>query len=137
LISIILMAISAGIIFLLGLAHIVFTFWGPKLKPRDLNLQTAMENSNLVITSEISMWQAWIGFNASHSMGAMLFGLIFGYLATTHSELFFQSTFLVAVGLAMLGGLFFLAKTFWFRVPYLGITISLAFYVASLVSYHV
>src|SRR5438046_6957052 len=30
------------------------------------------------------MWRAWVGFNASHSMGAMLFGLVFAFLALAH-----------------------------------------------------
>jgi hypothetical protein len=44
------------------------------------------------------------GFNASHSMGAMLFVLVFGFLALAHGQLLFQSPFLLVVGLAMLGG---------------------------------
>jgi hypothetical protein len=46
-----------------------------------------------------------VGFNASHSMGLILFALVFGYLALAHDQLLFQSPFLLVVGLAMLGGL--------------------------------
>jgi hypothetical protein len=34
-----------------------------------------------VITKEATMWRCWVGFNASHSMGLILFGLVFGFLA--------------------------------------------------------
>ena len=35
-------------------------------------------------TKETTMWRCWVGFNASHSMGLILFGLAFGYLALAH-----------------------------------------------------
>ena len=58
-----------------------------------------------------------MGFNASHSMGLILFGLGFGFLALAHGELLFHSPFLLVVGLAMLGGLVVLCKLHFFRGP--------------------
>jgi hypothetical protein len=71
-------------------------------------------------------------FNASHSMGLILFDLLFGFLALAHGQLLFQSPFLLVVGLAMLGGLVVLCKVYFFSVPLIGISISLACYVASI-----
>ena len=85
-----------------------------------------------VITKETTMWRCWVGFNASHSMGLILFGLLFGFLALAHRQLLFQSPFLLVVGLAMLGGLVVLCKIYFFSVPLIGISISLACYVASI-----
>lgn len=130
--AVVLMTLSAGIIFALGLLHLVYTFWGPKLTPRDPALRTKMSEVSPVITKETTMWRAWVGFNASHSMGAILFGLIYGYLATVHSHLLFQSPFLLVVGLAMLGGFVVLGKVYWFSIPFTAISISLACYVASI-----
>jgi hypothetical protein len=79
------------------------------------------------------MWRGWVGFNASHSMGLILFGLVFGFLALAHDRLLFQSPFLLVVGLAMLGGLVVLCKLYFFSVPLTGIIIALACYVASVV----
>jgi hypothetical protein len=73
-----------------------------------------------------------VGFNASHSMGLILFGLVFGYLALAHGQLLFQSWFLLIVGLAMLGGLAALSKVYFFSAPFAGVSISLACYVASI-----
>ncbi len=56
------------------------------------------------------MWRAWVGFNASHSMGLILFGLVFGFLALAQDHLLFHSPFLLVVGLAMLGGFVALCK---------------------------
>ncbi len=78
------------------------------------------------------MWRAWVGFNASHSMGLILFGLVFGYLALAHAELLFRSAFLLVVGLAMLVGFVVLSKVYFFSVPLAGVSISLACYVASI-----
>jgi hypothetical protein len=128
----ILMVLSASIVLTLGVVHFVYTFWGPELTPRDPALQISMSQISPVITKETTMWRCWVGFNASHSMGAILFGLVFGYLALAHGQLLFQSPFLLVVGLAMLGGLAVLGKVYWFSAPFTGICISLACYVASI-----
>jgi len=79
------------------------------------------------------MWRCWVGFNASHSMGLILFGLVFGFLALAHDRLLFRSPFLLVVGLATLGGFVVLCKLYFFRAPFTGISISFACYVASIV----
>jgi hypothetical protein len=109
-----------------------YTFWGPNLAPRDPALQISMNQIAPVITKETTMWRCWMGFNASHSMGLILFGLVFGYLALAHDQLLFQSPLLLVVGLAMLGGLVVLCKVYFFSVPLTGISISLACYVVSI-----
>jgi hypothetical protein len=128
----ILMVLSAGIVFTLGVVHLVYTFWGSNLAPRDPALQISMSQIAPVITRETTMWRCWVGFNASHSMGLILFGLIFGFLALAHGELLFQSPFLLVVGLAMLVGFVLLSKLYFFSAPLRGVSIALACYVASI-----
>ena len=128
----ILMVLSASIVFTLGVVHLVYTFRGPMLTPRDPALQISMRQIAPVITNETTMWRCWVGFNASHSMGLILFGLIFGFLALAHGQLLFQSPFLLVVGLAMLGGLVVLCKVYFFSGVLIDISISLACYVASI-----
>jgi hypothetical protein len=130
----ILMVLSAGIALMLGIVHLVYTFSGSKLLPRDPALQAAMSAVHLGITRETTIWRAWVGFNASHSMGLILFGLIFGFLALRHGELLFNSIYLLAVGFAMLAGLLVLCKLYWFSVPLAGIALSLACYVAGVIA---
>lgn len=130
----ILMALSAGIALLLGLIHLVYTFSGSNLLPRDSALQAAMRTAPLSITRETTVFRAWVGFNASHSMGLILFGLVFGFLALDHPELLFGSAFLLAVGCATLACFLVLCKLYWFSVPFGGIAISLACYVASIIA---
>ena len=126
------MVLSAGIVFTLGVIHFAYTFWGTKLTPRDPLLQISMSQISPVITKETTMWRCWVGFNASHSIGLILFGLVFGFLATAHDRLLFRSPFLLVVGLAALIGFAVLCKLYFFRAPFTGIGISLACYVASI-----
>jgi hypothetical protein len=70
------MFLSASIIFTLGTAHLAYTFWGTNLTPRDPALQITMSQVSPVITKQTTIWRCWVGFNASHSMGLILFGLI-------------------------------------------------------------
>lgn len=128
-----LMLASAAVILALGAIHLFHTFFGNKLAPRDPALQAAMREGSPVITRQTTLWKAWIGFNASHSMGAILFGSIYGYLALLQPALLFGSAFLLAVGLAMLAGYALLGKRYWFSVPFRGICLSLGFYVVAMV----
>ena len=127
-----LMLVSASIIALLGSGHLILTFRGPKLLPRDETVREAMEGGSPVITTQTTIWRAWIGFNASHSMGAILFGLVYGFLAVARGDVLFQSTFLQLVGLVMLVGYVVLAKLYWFVTPLVGTTLSLVCFVASI-----
>jgi hypothetical protein len=128
-----LMLASAVVIIALGVAHLVYTFYGSKLRPRDASLLDAMRKTSPMITRQTTMWKAWVGFNASHGMGAMLFGLIYCYLVLMQPALLFQSTFLLAVGFAMLAGYFVLAKRYWFSLPFKGICMSAVFYIVAIV----
>jgi hypothetical protein len=125
------MVLSAGIIFTLGAIHLIYTFYGLQLTPRDPALQISMSQVSPVISKETTMWRCWVGFNATHSMALLLFGLVFGFLALAHGEVLFHSPFLLVVGLAMLAGLVVLCKLFFFRVPLIGVSIALVCYVAS------
>ncbi|MGB5336970.1 MAG: hypothetical protein WBN07_15230 [Woeseiaceae bacterium] len=125
----ILVGLSAALILILGAAHLLYTFRGRRLFPRDAELQTSMNSVSPEISDQTTMWRAWVGFNASHSMGAILFGLIYGYLAVFEVDLLFGSLYLLTVGIAMLSGLVLLARQYWFAAPLAGITVSLICFV--------
>jgi len=118
---------------LLGLIHLVSTFYGPKLLPRDRDLRARMQEVSPVITGETTMWKAWVGFNASHSYSLILFGAVYGYLAVAHSDFLFQSVFLLSLGLILLFGYVFLAKRYFFRIPLWGVLLATVLYALALV----
>lgn len=128
----ILIAASAAIVLVLGSLHLVFTFRGPKLLPRDRNLRAQMEQTTLVLTRETTVWKAWIGFNASHSLGLMLFGLVYGHHALVSPAVLLQSPFLMILGAVVLLTYTWLARRYFFSVPFRGVVAALLLYGAGL-----
>lgn len=128
-----LFVLSAAVLLGLGLVHLAYTFWGPKLTPRDPALQTLMQQISPVLTRDTTMWKAWVGFNASHSLGAILFGLVYGWLALAQPQLLSRSPFLLCLGLATLVSYALLGRAFWFSVPNTGIALALLAFAAGTV----
>lgn len=128
-----LVAASALVIFALGAMHLFYTFSGPAFDPRDPELKLRMQEVSPKLTSQTTMWRAWVGFNASHSFGALLFGWIYGYLALTQPDLFFGSMFLVLTGAVLLTGYVALARAYWFSIPSRGIMLGAALYALAMV----
>ena len=129
-----LIAAGAAIVFVLGTLHLVYTFHGPKLLPRDRDLPAQMARSTLVLTRETTVWKAWLGFNASHSLGAMLFGTVYAYLALAQPATLLGSRFLLAVGAATLLAYAWLGRRYWFSVPFRGLVLALLLYAAGTVT---
>ena len=125
---------SSLVILCLGVLHVVLTFRGTRLHPRDTGLVQRMSEESPNLTRETTMWRAWIGFNASHGFGAMLFGLVYGYLALRQPQVLRSSPFLLLVGAAMLGGYVFLGRSYWFSVPYRGILIATSLYAVAVLA---
>jgi hypothetical protein len=129
-----LLAASAAIILCLGTAHLWLTFRGTALHPRDESLTARMREVTPRLTRQTTMWRAWVGFNASHSVGAMLFGLTWGYLALAQPGVLFASVFLRGLGLVLLAGYAVLGWRYWFSIPFRGIALAAALYVAALIA---
>jgi hypothetical protein len=113
--------------------HLWYTFRGPNLHPRDPELTAKMMTVSPVITGETTVWRAWIGFNATHSLGLILFGAIFGYLAMRHSAFLFHSWFLLAVGFALLLSYAVIAKLYFFTAPFRGVALAAVLYLLGIV----
>ena len=64
----------------LGLAHAALTPRAPAdekgLSPRDPAVRDAMSRESLRLTRRTTLWLTWVGFNLSHSLGAVLFGVV-------------------------------------------------------------
>ncbi len=126
-------AASAAVILLLGLMHLLYTFRGPLLHPRDPDLMARMMAGSPVMTGETTMWRAWVGFNATHSFGLILFGALYGYLAIRHGALLFHSRFLLALGFALLLGYSVIARLYFFTAPFRGVVLAAALYLLGIV----
>lgn len=114
---------------LLGFLHLAYTFFTRKLHPRDDELERDMRRVSPRITSQTTMWKAWIGFNASHSLGPILFGVVYGYLSLFAWTLLVHSAFFMGLGIAFFVSYLLLAKLFWFRNPLIIIALAGSLYV--------
>ena len=130
-----LMVVSAAVMLFLGSVHLLYTFRGTKLHPRDPALRGHMEADSPGITRQTTMWKAWIGFNASHSASAMLFGLVYGHLALVQAPVLFGSAFLLGLGAVFLTGFVVLGKKYWFSIPYRGILLATAGYAGAVLAW--
>ena len=131
-----LIAASGAICLLLGAVHLLLTYQGRLLFPRDDTLRMHMRQAYPVITRETNMWSAWQGFNASHSLGAMLFGAVYLDLGLAHLTWLAQDELLQVVGLAAALGWVLLAFRHWFRAPQAGLAIAALLYGAGLLALH-
>jgi hypothetical protein len=125
----ILVAAGAAIALLLGFLHLAYTFFTPKFSPRDGDLESDMRRVSPRISSQMTMWRAWIGFNASHSLGLILFGAIYAYLSLFAWTLLVHSAFLIGLGIAFFVSYLLLAKLYWFRSPLIGVALAGSLYV--------
>jgi hypothetical protein len=101
-----------------------------RLVPGNPALIAAMTGSRVRLAGDATnMWRAWIGFNLSHSLGAMLFGAMaisWPVVATGHELLAWLPAAVGALYLAI-------GLRFWFSVPNAGIAAAtLAFAAAAL-----
>jgi hypothetical protein len=123
--------IIAGLIYVvLGALHGLYT-WLDTGKPRrivpdDPTVITAMQNSRIRLTRGAStMWQGWVGFNFSHSLGAVFFGGTLCSIAASLGRLGLPPWVLLV--LAGFSGVYLLlALRYWFRIPVLGTAIATA-----------
>lgn len=126
----ILLSASAAIILFLGAVHLKYTAFTHLLNPVEGQLETAMRQTPMRISPQTTMWNAWLGFNFSHSLGLILFGLVFGYLVICRWEVLHRSYFLILVGSLALLTYVVLARIFWFRAPFLGVLCATLLYIA-------
>lgn len=126
-------AAGAGIVAALGMLHLYLTFVGERLHPRDYGLRQAMDAVPLVLTRQTTVWRAWIGFNASHGLGAMLFGTLYLHLALVLPEVLRDSAFLALLGIGYLAVMAALARRYWFRTPFRGVVLAGVLYAIGIV----
>ncbi|MBL4880342.1 MAG: hypothetical protein JKX82_03355 [Oleispira sp.] len=129
----VLIIIGASIFGVLGSVHLIYTFFTNKFDAYDSAVTVAMKATSPVLTRETTVWRAWVGFNASHSLGAMLVAAIYVPLAISHFDVIqhsgWFSTLPVVIGLTYLA----LAKKYWFKIPFFGILMSTVCFVGAFV----
>ena len=124
--------VAGSIIFIfLGALHLYYTFFSSKFNARNKSLVEDMKSTSPVLTGQTTMWKAWIGFNASHSAGAIFFGMVNMILATGYFEILGQSIPLILLDIITVIFYCWLAKKYWFSIPFIGLLIVTGCFVAA------
>jgi len=125
-----LITISGLIYVVLGTLHGLYTWLDTRgarrIVPDDPAVTTAMQNSTIRLTrGAATMWQGWVGFNFSHSLGAVFFGGALCSIAATLGRLSLPPWVLLVLA-AVSAVYLLLALRYWFRIPVLGTAIATA-----------
>ena len=123
-----LLGMAGAIYGVLGALHAIYTLADlrspRRIVPDDPAVITAMQASKIRLTrGESTTWQGWVGFNLSHSLGALLFSAACLIVAAGLRSFAFSPWVLLA--LAAVSALYLLiAVQYWFRIPILGTAIA-------------
>jgi hypothetical protein len=125
-----LLGIAGAIYGLLGALHALYTLLDirhpRRIVPDDPLVITAMQGSKIRLTrGESTVWEGWVGFNFSHSLGALMLAAACFIVAACFRIFAFSPWALFA--LAAVSSLYLLlAVQYWFRIPILGTAIATA-----------
>jgi hypothetical protein len=119
----------------LGLAHALATPRTPAeakgLSPRDPALRDAMVRESVFLTRRTSLWLAWVGFNLSHSLGAVLFGAVVLLIGRSPASFRAEAGMFLPLAVVVSGLYLVLGVRYWFRTPIIGIALSGVCFLAS------
>ena len=73
----ILLIIGAAIFGVLGALHLYYTFFTNMFMTCDKKVAEAMKATSPLLTDRTTMWATWIGFNGSHSLGAIFIAIFY------------------------------------------------------------
>jgi hypothetical protein len=119
-----LVAIGAAIFIAMGTLHGVLALRDVSkpnaFTPIDPSVREAMKGAKLAFNPRANVWQAWLGFNLSHSLGLVVFGGGVFTLGWRHFEVFAGSLVVQALTVLVAASYFVLSARFWFWGPAVG-----------------
>ncbi len=119
----------------LGIAHALATPLTPDeskgLSPRDPAYRRGMAEQTVLLTRRTNLWLAWVGFNLSHSLGAVAFGLAVALVGRTPETFAASWQVFVPFAIAVSGAYLAIGLRCWFRTPIVGIVVSSVCFVLS------
>lgn len=131
---------AGGLTFLtLGGLHAALTLRDVKRPrafiPADDALREAMQDASLRLHSDVKLWDAWMGFNLSHSFGLLIFGCATILLATSLHAAYQVSSLLQLALIAIACAYFAMALRFWFWIPAAGTAFGTALLLAAFITF--
>ncbi len=126
---------GAGIFLILGLTHALLLLsdfrWPRALVPTDNRVRDAMRAAPLRLAPQTTIWRSWLGFNLSHSLGLVVFGLLLGGLAIGDFGAVAGNAFVRFTSVTVSALYTLLAVRFWFWAPATAAAIGTACFLAS------
>lgn len=120
---------------LLGIAHALATPLAPGdrkgLSPRDPQLAESMRATTPRLTRRTDIWLAWVGFNLSHSLGAVAFAAFVLAVGLTPGAFASASSVCVPLAAVVSAAYLVLGIRYWFRTPIIGCALSFACFLAA------
>jgi hypothetical protein len=119
----------------LGMAHVLATPLTPAqskgLSPRNPALRETMTRETALLSRRLTLWQGWVSFNLSHSLGVLLFGAMVLLVGRSQASFQAQASVFLPLAIVVSGLYLLLGLRYWFRTPIVGIALSGACFVAS------
>lgn len=128
--------IAGGVMFVaMGIVHGLLTiadvYRPTQFTPRDDSVRLAMRSTTIrFFRARASVWDAWLGFNLSHSLGLLVFGAATTWLGLNGERIHASNTMLAMPALVAFAYLL-VAVRFWFYLPAIGATVATACIIAS------
>jgi hypothetical protein len=101
------------------------------LSPSDPAIREAMTRAHLKLTRRLTFWEAWVGFNFSHSLGAVLFGAFVVLIGRSEASFQSQAHVFLPFAVVVAGTYLAIGIRYWFVKPITGIGISAGCYVVA------
>ena len=118
-----------------GIVHALMTPVTPNqmkaLTPRDPAFRTAMSREVFLLTRRTNLWLCWVGFNFSHSLGLVAFGIVVLSIGRSQASFVDQATIFVPLAVVVSLLYLVLGLRYWFRSPILVTTFACACFVVS------
>jgi len=130
------MLIFGGFIFVImgvvhGLLSVIDVFRPTQFTPKDDSVRLAMKSTTVkFLSARANVWEAWLGFNISHSLGMLVFGAAVIWLGLNLEH--FKVTSAALLIPAVIGLIYLLLSVrFWFYAPAVASAIATACFVAA------
>lgn len=118
---------------LIGIMHLIGTLFTELLHPKNKKLMEEMKYTPIVVDDKVSIWKAWIGFNATFSICLFLMGFINFYLAYSYFEILKGFSILSISSLSCLVLLILLSHKYSIRKVRTIFLITFIFYILSVI----
>jgi hypothetical protein len=119
----------------LGSLHAWYTPRTPEerngLSPADPDVAEAMTRTHPVLTRRINLWQGWVGFNLSHSLGVVMLGALVVIAGRNPAAFSANAAAFVPFAMVLAAAYLAIGIRYFFRVPIAGCALSLALFASS------